>query len=306
MPWPTETFLIALEPSLSKKNVVLGHEFTGSVVACGPEAEDLFVGDRVVSLHWAQDLAWPAPNLQNPTSTFLGITCDGGYAEHVTCHESAFVKLPKEVEHWSAAEASSVISTYGTFWHGAVTRGGLSKGDSLLITGAAGGCGTAAVQIANALGVKTIGVTRSSTKKDYLLGKGCHEVIVTEESGEKFSKTLSSNVDFVYEACGAPTFTESIRSLRPEGKLILAGNVTNTSADLPLGLCILNSLSIIGTDSIAAAAVPDVFRFMQKHDLRPHIAQALPLSEASATRLQNLVEKSSVCGRVVLTLPFQS
>jgi D-arabinose 1-dehydrogenase-like Zn-dependent alcohol dehydrogenase len=110
---------------------VLGHEFAGIVDAAGT-GSSLKPGERVVSLHWAQygGEAFPSPFTHaEAMKTFLGLTCNGGYAEYVTTHESAFVSVPN-ADKWSAVYASPVMSTFGTVWQGAVVRGKLSKGES--------------------------------------------------------------------------------------------------------------------------------------------------------------------------------
>jgi alcohol dehydrogenase len=110
---------------------VLGHEFAGVVDAAGPGCS-LAVGDRVVSLHWAQHggEAFPSPFAHEAAmKSFLGLTCNGGYADYVTTHETAFVAVPN-ADKWSAVYAAPVMSTFGTVWQGAIVRGKLSKGES--------------------------------------------------------------------------------------------------------------------------------------------------------------------------------
>jgi D-arabinose 1-dehydrogenase-like Zn-dependent alcohol dehydrogenase len=131
-----------------KRPTVLGHEFAGVVAAAGPDAHEFHVGQRVVSLHWAQRDAWPSP-LQVSQSAFfsfaahalcvlkqrvtqgnaavssmLGLMCNGGYAEYCTVDESAFVDAPSG---WSAVDAAPVMSTFGTVWQGAFVRGGATR-----------------------------------------------------------------------------------------------------------------------------------------------------------------------------------
>lgn len=134
---------------------ILGHEFSGIVEEVGEEVDSsiLAPGDHVVSLHWAQQLSWPAPfDSKKAMSTFLGLGCDGGYAEYCTTHHSAFVKIPEECHSWTPNEAASIVSTFGTVWQGAVKTAGLSQDVELnsatpcrvLVTGAGGGVGSAA------------------------------------------------------------------------------------------------------------------------------------------------------------------
>lgn len=290
---------------------ILGHEVSGVVeqvdeVEEGTRGEQgLKVGDRVVSLHWAQfgGRAWPSPFLDKEAmKTFLGLTVDGGYSEYMTTHASAFVKVP-EAHLWSGIEAAPVMSTFGTVWQGAVVRGGLRAGETVLVSGASGGVGSAAVAMAKHMGCFTIGTTGDVTKKEaFILGLGADCVL---EASPGFSKHVarlagSGGVDMVIENVGAPTLGDSLRSLKPGGRLVLIGNVTNESAPLPLGLCIVKSLSVIGTDSIEAGELTSLFSWLQHRGLKPTIDRVLPLARAEEAHA--LLETRSVQGRVVLSV----
>ena len=281
------------------KPTVLGHEVAGVVVSAAPDSK-LSPGDRVVSLHWGQydGEAWPSPFLHKKSmKTFLGLTCNGGYAEYMTTHDTAFVKVP-HANKWSAIDAAPVMSTFGTVWQGAVVRGRLQRCERVLVTGAAGGVGSAAVSIASRLGAYVIGSTGNMhTKSDFIRGLGANEVI---PSNEGFHKSLSEGVDMVIECVGAPTFADSLRALKPGGRLVLIGNVTNANAKLPLGLCIVKSLSVIGTDSIEANELLALFNWLEAENIRPSISRVFPLEEVADAH--RLLEERAVSGRVVLDI----
>ena len=139
---------------------VLGHEFAGVVESVGDDVEHLVPGDRVVSLHWAQDLGWPAPfDSKAAMDTFLGLTCNGGYAEYCVTHHSAFVKIPASCSNWTPNEAASIVSTFGTVYQGVMKTAGLARdvhGNEaerrrVVVTGAGGGVGSAASTFQRAL-----------------------------------------------------------------------------------------------------------------------------------------------------------
>jgi NADPH:quinone reductase-like Zn-dependent oxidoreductase len=281
------------------KPTVLGHEFSGVVEAVGPGCS-LRPGDRVVSLHWAQlgGAAFPSPfERKDSMKTFLGLTCDGGYEEFVTTHETAFVKVPNP-QKFTAIEAAPVMSTFGTVWQGCVVRGKLQKGERVLVTGAAGGVGGSAVAMLKKLGAHVIGATGDVPGKgDYIRSLGADEVI---DSKLGFSKLVSqqNGVDMAVECVGAPTFTDSLRSLKPGGRLVLIGNVTNASVSLPLGLCIVKSLSVIGTDSIESKELEKLFVWLDSNGVKPRIDRVLPLEQAAEAHRQ--LEQRRVVGRIVL------
>ena len=280
------------------KPTVLGHEIAGVVDAVGIKSS-FKVGDKVVSLHWAQfhGAAFPSPFMhKDAMKTFLGLTSNGGYADYLTTHETAFVKVPNP-NLWTAIDAAPVMSTFGTVWQGAVVRGQLSKGERVLVTGAAGGVGSSAVALATRLGAYVIGATGDVRgKAEYIKRLGAHEVI---DSSSGFSKSLGrEGVDMVIECVGAPTFSDSLRSLKPGGRLVLIGNVTNANATLPLGLCIVKSLSVIGTDSIESSELVKLFEWLDKENMHPTIERVLPLEKVSLAH--DLLESRKVNGRIVL------
>ena len=283
---------------------VLGHEFSGVVTKVGGDTKNLSVGDKVVSLHWAQmdGEAFPSPFMHKESmQTFLGLTCDGGYQDYVSTHETAFVKVPNP-HFFNGIEASPIMSTFGTVWQGAVVRGGLKENERILVTGASGGVGSAAVMMASRLGAYVIGTSGNvEANEDHIKSLGADECISAEKG---FSKSLDPRnggtglVDMVIENVGAPTFDDSLRSLKPGGRLVLIGNVTNSSVKLPLGLCILKSLSVIGTDSIESHELKKLLLWLEAENLKPPIDRVMPLKDAAAAH--DLVENRSVQGRIVL------
>jgi acryloyl-coenzyme A reductase len=168
----------------------------------------------------------------------------------------------------------------------------------VLVTGAAGGVGGAAVAIAARLGCHVIGATGNvEAKGSYIKSLGCDEVI---DSSPGFSKKVKGGVDMVIECVGAPTFTDSLRCLKPGGRLVLIGNVTNSNVTLPTGLCIVKSLNIIGTDSIEASELHKLFLWLEEEGLRPTVDRVMPLEEVASAH--QLLEERQVTGRIVLDI----
>mgnify|MGYP006111483263 FL=1 len=285
-----------------KKDAVLGHEFAGTVVSAGMNTSSLSVGDRVVSLHWDQQEAWPSPlTRKSAVNSFLGLTADGGYSEFCTIGEGALVKTPPG---WSAVDAAPVMSTFGTIWQGAKVRAQLTSDDVVLVTGASGGVGSASIQLCKAMGCKKIIATTSSSDNiDYLQTLGAdHVIVVDRDQPISFHRDPSifdhGGVNVVLENVGGPTFLSSLKALAPEGRLVLVGNVLNDTIPLPLGLCILNSLKIVGSDSIAASELEHLFTFLTKNNVRPNVDDILPLEKVMDAHKQ--LEQATTTGRVVL------
>lgn len=278
---------------------ILGHEIAGTVTEVGDSVTSLTPGDKVVSLHWSPCGVCAAccdlrpTHCANNTASFFGLTVNGGYAEYTVNGASAFVKVP---DGWSPVEAAPVMCTYGTVWHGAITRGSLRAGERVLVTGASGGVGSAAVQIAAAMGCHVTAVTSQDSKVQYLKHLGAKDVIVAQ--GSRFS---ARDMDMSFEAVGEPTFSSSLRCLRAGGRMVLVGNVSNAAATLPLGLAIIKGLSVIGSDSVSARELTDTFAFMTSHGIRTHVHSVRTLEQVQEAH-DELECKHSVCGRIVLQL----
>lgn len=283
-----------------KKDTVLGHEFAGTVAAVGAGAASQYaVGAKVASLHWDQNAAWPSPlTADGAVDSMFGLTCHGGYAEYCLANPGALVQA---APHVSLGEASCVVSTFGTVWCAAVTRGRLKSGERILVTGASGGVGVSAVRLAKSLGCVTTAVTTNANKKDFLLSLGADHVVIADASG----KYKAPPQDMVIECVGGPTFPSSLRSVTPGGRLVLVGNVNNAKVEVPLGFCILNSVSIIGSDSIHrddyhAGLLPH----LEKHGLRPAVDREVGLEEAPA--IHTVLEQRGAKGRVILRIAPES
>ena len=171
----------------------------------------------------------------------------------------------------------------------------------MLVTGASGGVGTAAVQMASRMGCHVVAATSQPDeggKRGHLLAMGADVVVDARDAFDKDPN--AANVDMVIECVGEPTFGASLKALRSGGRLVLVGNVTNATAQLPLGLCIVKSLSVIGTDSCAAAEVERLMAWMDEHELRPHVAEELRLDDVG--RGHAMLEGREVSGRLVMVM----
>ena len=156
---------------------ILGHEFAGTVDAVGA-GTSLTVGDRVASFHWAQKFAWPSPfESAEAMGTFFGVGCPGGYAEYVASHSSGLTRIP---DGWRSIDAAPVVSTFGTVWQGIQTAQ-IRGHENVLVTGASGGVGSAAVQLLSRLGHTVVGTTSSDdpSKAAHIMASGAHAVVST-------------------------------------------------------------------------------------------------------------------------------
>jgi NADPH2:quinone reductase len=175
----------------------LGLEFAGTVLSSRPSSEFL-PGDQVFGAG------------------------SGSFAEYITVKESALHRIPKD---WSFAGAVSIAANAPVTYGGLVVRGGLKKGETVLVTAAAGGLGLAAVQIAKALGARVIAAAGSERKLDVAKRYGADEC-VNYTSGEDWwkivlEKTNGKGVDVVYDPVGM--VDKSLKCLKPKGRIIVIG-----------------------------------------------------------------------------------
>mmetsp|Transcript_14751 Transcript_14751/g.46298 ORF Transcript_14751/g.46298 Transcript_14751/m.46298 type:complete len:365 (-) Transcript_14751:49-1143(-) len=297
---------------------ITGHEGVGLVSQVGssvtPSVHPVKVGDAAMLLHWAAcgECDQCARGLETVCdqrgASFVGLTTDGTYASFIDVAPSGILVLPDHITTaFSATEAAAIMCTYGTVWHG--LRRAMPHlpslythtfaGQHVVVTGASGGVGTAAVHLAKALGAdKVTGVTSSEKKGSYLRSLGCDDVALLRDGKYKVRPSAS----LVVEAVGGPTFASSVRALAPGGSMVLVGNVDGVSGvgSLPLGAAVVKELSVVGADSVTQAELLECLEFMVANAVRPIVHATFPLEEA--TDAQHILETKGVEGRVVLDI----
>lgn len=289
---------------MMKLPMVLGHEFAGEIVALGAaaSASGLSVGDHVINLHrpscgvCRRCLAGDIILCERAWQSF-GHTVDGGYAELVAAHHRSLVKIPASIPF---EVASTLMCTAGVSLHALRTRGGLALGETSLVTGASGGVGVMAVQIARRMGARVIATTTSPGKAQALSDLGAHEVIVSADGRFQDEARLMSDggIDLALELTGSATFVGALRSLRRGGRMVVVGNIEASRVELSLGALILYGHTLIGAASCTTQDMADVLRLVESGELLPRIDRVLPLAEAATAH--RLLAERAVVGRVVL------
>jgi len=215
--------------------VVPGHESSGRVIAIGPDVTGLVVGDHVATMHrdscGSCDRCLEGEETLCPHATHVfGLLADGGYATHLVAPERAFYKVPSDM----APELAAVLhSTYGTAYRALHRFGPLGASSSVLVTGANGGVGLAAVQIAKRRGARVSAVVRREDAARCVIEAGADEVIV--DPGTGFHKKLRDGaVDVTLDLVGSPTFNAALRSTRLGGGLAVVGNIVDAKVEVNL------------------------------------------------------------------------
>jgi D-arabinose 1-dehydrogenase-like Zn-dependent alcohol dehydrogenase len=283
--------------------VILGHEFAGEVLKVAPGVTELSPGDRVANLLrlgcgvCGACQRGETPICERAWQSF-GQTRNGGYAELVVAPAAALVRVPAQV---SDVEAASVACTFGVALRALRTFGRLTLGDRVLVTGASGGVGMAAIQIAKALGAEVFAATGSESKHEALAKAGADEVVVDAGATlhAKVREKAPLGVDVALELTGSPTFTASLRSLKNGGKLVLVGNILADSIKFNPGAVILYGYQILGSAGCTRTDLEDAFSLVAAKKLEVVINQVLPLEKASEAH-RVLAERGAV-GRIILT-----
>ncbi|MEM0043974.1 MAG: zinc-binding dehydrogenase [Sulfolobales archaeon] len=284
--------------------VIPGHEISGEVVEIGGNVSGFKKGDLVSSLIYIYDHRDPKcgegrENLCR-SKISIGEERDGCYAEYISLPYWVLEKIgdpgenPPEAYSFSACVIGTIVRAFKTL-------AGASAGESVLVTGASGGIGIHAVQVAKAYGLRVIAVTRSSEKADIIRRYGADHVIVYEKqfSDEVRKLTDGEGVDHVIESVGGPTLRESIRSLRWGGKLLLIGNVDPNPQQITLGHLILRENSILGVLNSCKRELREAIELLRKGLVKP-VYRTIPLTAEDIRKAHEILERGGSIGRIVI------
>jgi NADPH2:quinone reductase len=244
-----------------------------------------------------------------PGDKVIAFTGHGAFAEEVKTEAARLVPLPAGMDFNSGA---AFILTYGTSDHALRDRGELKAGETLLVLGAAGGVGLAAIEIGKALGARVIACASSDDKLAVCREHGADETInyATEDMRERIKAlTGGKGVDVVYDAVGGAYSEPAFRSIAWRGRLLVVGFAAGDIPKLPLNLALLKGASIVGVfwgdfarrePKEFAASVRQLGQWFAEGKLKPHVSQTMPL--ARAAEALNLMAARKVKGKLVLTM----
>jgi NADPH2:quinone reductase len=262
---------------------VPGSEVAGTVRSA-PEDSGLSPGDRVAAF----------PML-------------GGFAEVAVAPEFLTFPLPEALDD---RQGAALILNYHTAWFSLVIRGRLTAGETVLVHGAAGGVGTAAIQVAGGLGARTIAVVSSDEKERVARDAGADEVVRSDSEWREQAKELSGGgVDLVLDPVGGDRFTDSLRSLAEGGRLVVVGFTAGSIPEVKVNRLLLNNTEVIGAGWGAyVIGKPDLNReigaeigkLIDAGAVRPVVGASFPLSAEGATEALKLIDGRGATGKVVL------
>lgn len=263
-----------------------GSELSGVVKEVGADVKNVKPGDKVIAF-----------------TTF------GAFAEEVKTEATRLLPMP---EGMSYEEAASFVLTYGTTDHALRDRGRLQPGETLLVLGAAGGVGVAALEIGKALGARVIACASSDEKLAVCRQHGADETInyASEDLRERIKAlTGGKGVDVIYDAVGGQYTEPAFRSIAWRGRHLVIGFAAGDIPKLPLNLALLKGAAVVGVfwgdftrrePKVFAESAQQLARWYREGKLKPHVSATFPLEKAADA--MNLLASRKAKGKVVVKI----
>ncbi len=258
-----------------------GGEVSGHVAAIGAGVSGFSLGDPVMAA---------APF--------------GGYAEKMLVEASNVYTIPKDVPLESAAVLQE---TYATGIHALKDRAALAEGEKLLVLGAAGGTGIAAVQLGKVMGAEVVAAASTNEKLSFCKENGANHLINYKEDELKTALKALGGVDVIFDPVGGPLAEEAFRALRPGGRHLVVGFTSGKIPQLPWNLPLLKQAAIVGvfwggfwrsSPKANHQNVEQLLAWLRSGSINPQITKRLPLERAGEALTSVATRK--VLGKVLL------
>jgi NADPH2:quinone reductase len=281
---------------------VPGSDAAGVVVDAGADVSRFEQGDRVAVLAGVTDGGDEFSRHGDPTLApdyrVLGEHLPGVHAEYAAVPERNLVHVPAGVD-WTVAGSAPLV--FGTAWRMLVTRADVRPGESVLVLGASGGVGHAAVQIAAYAGAEVFATASTEAKLEHAADCGADHLIDYEAT--PFHRrvrelTDGRGVDVVVDHVGPATWERSLKSLRRGGRLVTCGATTGPVAETNVNRVFWNQLEIVGSTMATPGEFDDVLDLVWAGALTPHVREVLPMSRTA--RGHELLENREGFGKVVV------
>ncbi len=283
--------------------IILGHEIAGVVEEVGAQVTAMAPGDRVTSTLYltcgrCRYCLSGRETICADFKGYIGIHTPGAYAEFTTIPAVNLVKLPESI---SFAEGSVAANAIGTPYHALTKRARLQPAERVIVTGAGGGVGVHAIQLARLMGAFVLAVDIGTEKLAFLRGLGAD--LVFDASLGDFSAaarewTGGEGADVVLELVGTATFESSLKSLGRGGRMVIVGSHTGTALTASPQAMIANEWEILGSRNVTKRELAEVVALVAAGRIKPIVTGAYPLEEAE--NLHQRLRKQEIIGRVVL------
>ncbi len=281
---------------------VPGSDGAGTARAVGSTVDRFAEGDRVALSAGVSCGRCEFCRAGDPTRCVnyhvIGEHVPGVHAEYAAVPAENLVAVPEGVD-WVTAAAAPLV--FQTAWRMLVTRADLRAGESVLVLGASGGVGHAAVQIAEYAGAEVYATASTEEKLAHAAEFGADHTINYER--EDFAaaireRTDKRGVDVVVDHVGAATWRDSLKSLAKGGRLVTCGATTGGAPETDINRIFWNQLEVIGSTMATPGEVDEVLKLVWNGTFEPHVRAVLPMSEIA--RGHEMLEDREGFGKVVV------
>jgi NADPH:quinone reductase-like Zn-dependent oxidoreductase len=239
------------------------------ILGCDAAGVDESTGEEVVVHSVINAPGWEGDDTLDPGRSLLSEKHQGALAEYVVVPRRNVIPKPAELT-W--AEAACLSTAWLTAYRMLFTQARLRPGQTVLVQGSSGGVATACIALARAAGYRVLATARTAAKQEAALDLGAHE---TFESGAR----LPEKVDAVMDSVGEATWSHSLRSLKPGGKLVTCGATSGANPPADLNRIFFLQMQVLGSTMGTKDELRDLIAFLHATGLRPHIDRTMPLAD---------------------------
>lgn len=268
---------------------IQGADVCGYIVAVGDEIDPSRIGERVL----IEPCIREANGKQLETPWYIGSECDGGFAEFTRIAARHAYPVKSDL---TDIELASFPCSYSTA-ENMLTRAAVKQGDTVLVTGASGGVGSAAVQLASARGARVIAVT-SPAKSDKLKALGVD--VTLDRDADYLAELGAGQIDVVIDLVAGPKWPSLLEVLRPGGRYAVAGAIAGPIVELDVRTLYLKDLSFFGCTVLEPEVFGNLVKRIERGDIAPLVAETYPLREINAA--QEAFGAKGHIGKIVLDL----
>lgn len=268
---------------------IQGADVCGEIVAVGSMVGKGRIGERVLIEPCLSDVNGETIN----PPWYFGSECDGGFAEYTVVSAKHAYQLKTDL---TDVELASFPCSYSTA-ENMLTRSRVAKGDRVLISGASGGVGSAAIQLAKARGATVIAIT-SPSKNEQVLELGADEVVPRNAN---LVEALGNNsVDVVIDLVAGDQWPQFLEVLRPKGRYAVSGAIGGAMVELDVRTLYLKDLSFFGCTVLEPEVFGNLVHHIEQGNIKPLVAQTFPLEDIN--QAQAAFQEKGHVGKMVLTV----
>lgn len=267
--------------------ITLGMEPAGTIIAIGPDTPAAVIGSRVAVFG-----------------------SQGGLAEQGVFAADRCLPLP---ETMSFTDAAAFQVAYGTAHVALAHRARLLQGETLLVLGAAGGVGLAAVEIGKLMGARVIACARGAEKLAICKTAGADHLVDSETGDIRAAVKALGGADVVYDPVGGPGFSAALRATNPDGRMIVVGFASGEVPPIPANILLVKNITVIGyywggylnfRPQVLTDSLRQLLGWYEAGRLSPHISHILPLERAGEA--YELLRSRESTGKVVVVVDHKS